>query len=158
MDIAVFTSRGPKFDWVWIQTELEKIGLWSFTERVFALNEYWFNVPAPVSIIQLPASFFTNATELIEKNGIFEFDNAENAGNAAVNATRKEEHSKREMIKRAITGFLPNYKSVRVVPKYSYVDGHPYLLPVVWMHRAVRAAIKGKTGRNMKSVINGALA
>lgn len=158
LDIAVLTSRGPKFDWGWIRSELEKIGLWPFTERVFALNEYWFNVPSPVSVTPMPSSFFTSATELIEKSGIFGFSNGENAGITAVNATREAGYSKSAMLKRAVKGLLPDYKTVRTVPRYAYVDGRPYLLPAVWIHRAVKSAFEGKARRNVKSVINGSFA
>ena len=158
LDIAVLTSRGPEFDWNWIKTELETIGLWPFTERVFALNEYWFDVKPPIAISPLSSSFLTNATDLIEKNGIFGFDNEENAGNAAVNAARGAENKRIAMCQRALRGLFPSYRSVRAVPHYAYVDGRPYLLPVVWIHRAVRSIAKGRAGRNVKSVFNSSFA
>ena len=153
LDIAVLVSRGPEFDWDWIKGELEKLGLWCFTERVFALNEYWFDIPSPVPVSPLPASFLSSATELIGNNGIFGFDNAENIGNAAVNAARKDGYSSGSMLKRALKGLFPPYKSLITVTHYAYLKGKPWLLPFVWVHRAMRSVRNGRVRRNMKSVV-----
>ena len=138
-DIAVLTSRGPEFNWNWIKDELEKLNLWAFTERVFALNEYWFDVKPPVAINPPPLSFFTSATELIRKNGIFGFDNEENASLAAVNATRGEQNKRIGMIKSAMRGLFPPYKNLITVSHYAYLKNKLWLLPFVWIHRALRS-------------------
>ena len=152
LDIAVLTSRGPEFDWSWIKIELVKLDLWAFTERVFALNEYWFDVTPPVTIIPPPQSFFASATELIGRNGIFGFDNEENAGNTAVNATRGEGYSKSSMLKRAVRGLFPGYKTLITVPTYAYLKNKPWLLPVAWIHRALRSIKNRRVKRNVRSV------
>jgi len=152
LDIAVLCDRGPAFDWNWIKTELEKVDLWAFTERVFALNEYWFDVKSPVAISDFPDSFFTSATELIGRNGIFGFDNEENRGNTAVNATRGEGYSRGSMVKRAMRGLFPSYKTLITVPHYAYLKNKPWLLPFVWVHRAFRSIKEGRVKRNVRSV------
>ena len=152
LDIAVLTSRGPVFDWSWIKGELEKLGLWAFTERVFALNEYWFDVNPPIAISDFPDSFFTSATELIGRNGIFGFDNEENAGNTAVNATRGEGYSRSSMLKRAARGLFPTYRTLITVPHYSYLMNKPWLLPFVWIHRALRSIKNKRVQSNLRSV------
>lgn len=152
LDIAVLCDRGPEFDWSWIKGELEKLDLWAFTERVFALNEYWFDVKPPVTINSLPQSFFTSATELVTKNGIFGFDNEENAGNTAVNAIRSEGYSKSSMLKRAVRGLFPAYRTLITVPHYSYLRNKPWLLPFVWVHRAIRSIKNRRVRRNVKTV------
>ena len=128
MDIAVLTSRGPKFDWSRIKEELVKIGLWPFTERIFALNQYWFGVPTPLPVSAFSDTFLSSATELILKNGVFGFDNENNAGNSAVNAIRDKNHSHSAMIKTAARKIFPAYETMIKVPQYSYLKGHPYLL------------------------------
>lgn len=152
MDIAVLTSHGPDFNWKWIKEELEKLGLWSFTERVFALNEYWFDIPSPVAISSFPESFLSSATELILKNGVFGFDNDDNKGVASVNKARGDGYSKVAMIRRAIGGFFPSYSTVVKVPHYAYIKGKPWLLPFVWIHRYIRSIVNKRVGQNMKSV------
>lgn len=153
LDIAVLTSRGPEFDWNWIKTELEKLDLWAFTERVFALNEYWFDVNPPIAISDFPDSFFTSATELIGRNGIFGFYNEENTSNRAVNAIRNEGYSKSFMLKRAVKGLFPSYNTLIAAPPYAYIKGKPWLLPFVWVHRALRSIKNRRVKRNMRAVV-----
>ena len=152
LDIAVLTSRGPEFDWSWIKTELEKLDLWAFTERVFALNEYWFDVTPPLTINPPTQSFFTSATELVTKNGIFGFDNKENASNRAVNAARGEKYSKGFMLKRAVKGLFPSYNTLIAAPPYAYIKGKPWLLPFVWIHRAFRSVKYKRVCRSIRAV------
>ena len=158
LDIAVLCDRGPAFDWSWIKGELEKLDLWAFTERVFALNEYWFDVKPPVTINPPPQSFFTSATELIGRNGIFGFDNEENTGISAVNAIRGEGYSKSSMLKRAVKGLFPPYKTLITVPTYAYLKNRPWLLPFVWVHRAFRSIKEGRVRRNMRAVATSSFA
>lgn len=155
MDIAVLTFRGPKFDWSRIKEELVKIGLWPFTERIFALNQYWFGVPTPLPVSAFSDTFLSSATELILKNGVFGFDNENNAGNSAVNAIRDKNHSHSAMIKTAARKIFPAYETMIKVPQYSYLKGHPYLLPVAWMQRAVRSLVYKRVAKDMKTVIRG---
>lgn len=152
MDIAVLTSHGPDFNWKWIKEELEKLGLWSFTERVFALNEYWFDITSPVAVSSFPESFLSSATALILKNGVFGFDNDDNKGVASVNNARGDGYSRVSMIRRAIGGFFPSYSTVVKVPHYAYIKEKPWLLPFVWIHRYIRSIVNKRVGQNMKSV------
>ena len=153
LDIAVLCSRGPKFDWTWIEAELKKLGLWSFAERVFALNEYWFDVAPPIEIDAMPEEFYSSATELVLKNGVFGFDNEENRDNAAVNNVRAEGNSKGSMLKLAMRKLFPSYKVLITVPHYAYLRKRPFLLPVVWGHRMFRSIANRRVLKNMKSVV-----
>lgn len=158
MDIAILTFRGPEFKWNWIKDELEKLELWKFTERVFALNEYWFAVPSPIAISDFQESFFSSATELILKNGIFGFDNEDNKSKAAVNAVRGEEKIEIAMLKRAIKGFFPPYGILITVPHYAYLKGKPFLLPIVWIHRVLNSIREGRVRSNIQTVVANSVA
>ena len=153
IDIAVLCSRGLEFDWAWIEAELKKLGLWLFAERVFALNEYWFDVTPPVEIDAMPEEFYPSATELVLKNGVFGFDNEENRDNAAVNNVRAEGNSKGSMLKLAMHKLFPSYKVLITVPHYAYLRNRPYLLPVVWVHRMFRSIANRRVLKNMKNVV-----
>ena len=152
-DIAVLCSRGPEFDWIWIETELKKLGLWGFTERVFALNDYWFRVSPPVEIDSVTEEFLHSATDLVLDNGVFGFDNEANRNNAAVNNARVQGAGKSNMLMLAISKVFPCYKVLIVVPHYSYLRNRPYLLPVVWVHRIFRSIANRRVSKNMKSVM-----
>ena len=153
LDIAVLCLRGPEFDWAWIESELKKLGLWLFAKRVFALNEYWFEVAPPIEIDAMPEEFYTSATELVLKNGVFGFDNEDNRDNAAVNNVRAEGNCRGSMLKLAMRKLFPSYKVLITVSHYSYLRNRPYLLLVVWVHRMFRSIANRRVSRNMKSVV-----
>ena len=153
LDIAVLCSRGPEFDWAWIEAELKKLGLWLFAERVFALNEYWFEVDPPIEIDAMPEEFYSSATDLVLKNGVFGFDNEENRDNAAVNNVRAEGNSKGSMLKLAMRKLFPSYRVLITVPHYAYLRNRPYLLPIVWGHRMFRSIANRSVSKNMKNVV-----
>lgn len=113
---------------------------------------HWFDVKPPVTISDFDASFFTSATELIGRNGIFGFDNEDNTSNRAVNAARDEGFSRGSMLMRAVKGLFPPYNTLITVPHYAYLKGKPWLLPLVWIHRAFRSIKNGRFKRNMKYV------
>ena len=59
------------------------------------------------------------------------------------------------MIKTAARKIFPAYETMIKVPQYSYLKGHPYLLPVAWMQRAVRSLVYKRVAKDMKTVIRG---
>lgn len=154
MDIAVLTFRGPEFDWDWIRDELRKLELWTFTERVFALNEYWFDIHPPIPVEMPSQQFLDDATTLIERNGVFGFNNEDNKMNAAVNKVRGDDNTKAAMIRNAVKNLFPDEHAMSSVPHYSYVKGRPLLLPLAWIHRFLRSILNRRVRKNMKTVIN----
>ena len=152
-DIAVLCSRGPKFNWSWIEDKLKELGLWKFAECVFALNEYWFEVTPPVDIEKMSEKFYLSATELVLKNGVFGFDNEDNRDNAIINNVRATETRKRTMLKLALSKLFPSYEVLISVTRYSYLRNRPYLLPVVWVHRIIRSIANRRVLINMKYVV-----
>lgn len=148
MDIAILCFRGPAFDWTWIEEELRRLDLWLFTERVFALNEYWFEVEPPLTISPISEGFLEIATKQISQNGVFGFENKNNDHNAAVNIARSANNKEFAMVANAIRRFFPEYKTLIENPKFRFLDGKPYLLPYVWIYRAFLAV----RDRRVKSV------
>lgn len=45
---------------------------------------------------------------------------------------------------------FPSYRNIRYVSHYSFVNGRPYLLPVVWIYRPIRSLLKGKGSNGVK--------
>lgn len=149
MDIAVLTTYGPQLDWMWIETELKKLDLWIFTERVLALNECWFSVKPPLPIEQVSPAFLSSATDLVLKNGVFGFDNRDNKENAVVNAIRGKKYSGIAMLGLAVRKLFPDYQSMLKEAHYSYLNNLPYLLAFAWIHRFGRTIINRRIKQNM---------
>lgn len=84
-----------------------------------------------INFIENP--FYEAATNKIFEDGVFGFDNEENNLSAVANEFRK--NGRLGLIRKAIRTVFPSYQNLRTVPKYSFIDGKPYLLPVVWVYR-----------------------
>ena len=134
MDVAVVAKNNDKLDWKWIEEQLVKLDLIAFSKIVFALNERWFGVKSPIQIQALDDSFYEIATEQVFNNGVFGFDNEENRDNLAVNNARKGKNAKASMVASAARKIFPNYTEMVSVPKYSFIKGNKWLLPIAWIY------------------------
>lgn len=151
MDVAVMERE--ELNWPWIGRKLRELELWAFSEKVFALNEVWFGVAPPFGIEALDHSFIEEATVLILRNGVFGFDNKENKHNIAVNIVKSEGGSFIGRTRQVLHDVFYPYSHMIVMPHYSYLKNRKYLLPVAWVHRAVRAVYLRKADKTMKSVL-----
>ena len=138
MDVALTAKNNKDLNWAWIEEELDKLGMLRFAKTVFALNHIWFDVEPPIQVKELEASFIEEATELVFRNGVFGFHNAENQENAAVNIARRGRNAQLAMACSALRKIFPSYPALCVVEHYRFLKGKPWLLPVAWIYRAFR--------------------
>ena len=151
MDVAVMERE--ELNWPWIEEKLRELELWAFSEKVFALNEAWFGIAPPLSIESVDQSFIEEATELILSNGVFGFDNEENQNNIAVNIVKSEGSGFRARSRRVLHDVFYPYSDMIRMPQYSYLKNRKILLPVAWIHRAVRAVFLRRADKTMKSIM-----
>ena len=146
MDIAVMMQQD--LNWGWIIERLSELELLEFCQTVVALIEKWFGVPAPVPNLtkEIGEYFCETAAEAVFKNGVFGFDNAENSDNVVINA-RIAGKSSTSLVAHKL---FPSYRSMCIVPYYSFLKGKPWLLPAAWLYRIVRTVVQGKTKNRMK--------
>lgn len=145
MDLAVVVQK-CNLDWSWLEETLEKLELLDFTKVCFTLCEKWFVVQMPLRA-ELTEAFYESATEKIFANGVFGFEDESNKENHNLNQIRKA-----GKIKTIIGRIFPPYKSVYYVPHYAFVQGKPWLLPVVWVYRLFRSLIYGKGADGVKLI------
>ena len=138
MDVALTAKKNKDLNWAWIEEELDKLGMLNFAKTVFALNRIWFDVEPPFQVKELQASFIEEATELVFRNGVFGFHNAENRENAAVNIARRGKNAQIAMAFSALRKIFPSYHALCVVEHYRFLKGKPWLLPIAWIYRAFR--------------------
>jgi len=141
MDIAIVSKYG-KLDWSWIEEKAEQIELIDFLRTVLAFNTHWFNVITPITTPKLDNDFYESATEKIFEDGVFGFGNEHNADSKAANLYRK--NGKLGMLGSAIGVLFPSYKTLITVPKYSWLKGRAYLLPLAWIYRFIMGRSKSK--------------
>ena len=137
LDMVMMTKAcKDRLDWSHIEEELEKLKLLEFTKVCFSCCEKWFDVQMPLEKKSLDEKLFREITEKTLRDGIFGFDNAENKPAAS---TKYIKHSTAPYtmaaIGKGIKKIFPPYEDLQLVPWYSFIDGRPWLLPVVWVYR-----------------------
>lgn len=152
MDVAVVAKNAPGLDWNWIGQELGALGFLDFARNVFAMNEAWFGLKTPISANTPDADFFETATDVVFRNGIFGFDNADNRANRAVNIARSAENAHLAMTKSAIRKVFPSYQTLITVPHYRFLEGKPWLLPAAWVYRMLRGLSGNRFRRSVRHV------
>ncbi|MBP3198778.1 MAG: nucleotidyltransferase family protein [Butyrivibrio sp.] len=151
MDVAVMERED--LNWPWIVKKLRELELWAFSEKVLALNEVWFSVAPPFGTEPVNQSFIAEATELILRNGVFGFDNEENKHNIAVNIVKSEGSSFISRSRLALHAVFLPYLEMILMPQYSYLKNRKILLPLAWVHRAIRAVYLRKADKTMKTIM-----
>lgn len=139
MDLAVMGEKELSLDWHWIQEKLETLDLMPFASVCFGLIARWFDIRIPIPGDDLEDSFYQEATEAVFSNGIFGFDNRENRINGAVNDTRKDQGSRRSILHHGFQRLFPTCQKMRDAGYYRYLEKAPFLLPVAYGHRFLRA-------------------
>lgn len=147
LDLTVVAKEWP-IDWKWTSDILTNLRLLKFTKVCSSLCEHWFDVKMPLSI-ELEDDFVEAATDKIFENGIFGFDDEQNRGNDRLNTIRDK-----GKIGTILGRIFPSYKNVRYVPHYSFVNGRPWLLPIVWLYRLVRGIVVGKGTDGLELIEN----
>lgn len=130
-DLAVLCQKAD-LNLEWLSDALKKLNLFDFASVCMSLCEKWFCINMPFSK-RIDNEFFAVATEKIFNNGVFGFDDPENCDNLTLFKLRKK--NKLGVI---INFAFPSYSNVKDVEYYSFVNGKPFLLPVVWVYRYYR--------------------
>ena len=149
MDVAVMVRE--ELNWPWIEMKLRELELWAFSEKV--LNEVWFGVAPPLGIESVDQSFIEEATELILRNGVFGFNNKENKHNNAVNIVKSDGSCFTARCRHVFHDVFYPYSDMIQMPQYSYLKNRKVLLPLAWVHRALRAVYLRRADKTMKSVL-----
>ena len=152
IDVAVVTKNNKQLDWSWIEEKLIWLDMLEFARTVFALNNAWFGIKSPIMIKEIDDDFYLNATEQVFNNGVFGFNNDDNKDNYAVNIVRENSNRKLAMLCNAISKVFPSYKSLIIIPHYSFLKGKKWLLPVAWIYRLYRGVKNKHVSRGMKLV------
>ena len=136
MDIAIVARNDASLNWPWIEEKLEELRLRRFAEVCFALTERWFGLPAPIRTAELEDAFIQRATEKIFADGVFGFDNQDNALAHVSNEVRKFSGPRWLARLSMLRGHaFPGYHHFQGNEKYAFFDSKPWLLPAAWCYR-----------------------
>ena len=124
MDVYVY-SHLKEIDWHYIESELKKLGLWEFYQRLSELAEVWFGTE--ICLEKGDSELNDRLSSYIISNGTF--GTLHNA--AAVMVAR---NGKNRFLLNAV---FPNLKNMQSM--FPWLVQWPVLLPYAWLLRGVRS-------------------
>ncbi len=135
MDLAI-VAKQVDIDWEWLEDNLKYTGMYVFAKKCYGFIERWFGIKT-VLADDVEDSFFEEATQKIFADGVFGFDNDENANSEIINQIRKERSPLGKMFILLIRRLFPARSEIIKNEEYLYIDKHKFLLPFAWIHRIV---------------------
>jgi len=135
IDLAVLAKYG-EIDFGFVKEQLETLNLLKFAEKCALLCEKWFGVNMPFDKLESDDTFISEATERILRSGAHGFsDEKNNIAWISNNIDSTDTHYLSSTAKLTVAKLFPNYKIMRKVPRYAFIDGKPILLPIAWIYR-----------------------
>lgn len=128
LDLALMIKNEDSLDFEKVIIHTKKLELYDFLHSAIYLCLKWFGTKPTIELIPPNDNAFTLMQEYVISAGIFGLYER----NPAIQRLRNE---KRDINKKPalLTYIFPSYKSMK--NKYKFLNGKPYLLPVVWIVR-----------------------
>ncbi len=146
MDLAVM-SRNAGLNREQVKGFLQQAGIEKFAGVCSALCVRWFGISLPVDTPEITDEFFAQATDAIFANGVFGFEVSGYEEKAMLNTIQKS-----GKFGSIIRHLFPSYKICCVTPKYKWINGKPFLLPVLWIYRIFWAVFSGKSKSSVEYI------
>lgn len=146
LDVAAFFLRhGADLDWTWVQAQLQELQLWDFACVVFGAVNRWFGVGSPMVCDPVPEATLQAFTEFTLEAGVFGHYNRDLALASLKHADQMDSQTRaKHLLRRSFP------KAETLQSRYTYLQQHPWLLPVAWVHRLVKT--RQGTGKHMAEV------
>lgn len=131
MDIALFIKHfGDNVDWKYVEDELKKLGLSNFANVVLSVSEKCLGVISPIALRDIEPETYENFMEYTMDGGIFGHFGRDSG---LIILKNTEKSSRLKTLSERI------FPPANVVERrYTYIQGRYWLLPVAWMHRAIK--------------------
>ena len=132
MDVWVYTRHyKDQLDWNYINTELEKAGLFDFAQSMQELSKQWFGGNVTREIYQEITSFIlANGTYGTTRNA---------AMNRFIQGKKDRDSFTMAKVRYSLRIFFPNLQHMTIL--FPILDKLPFLLPVCWALRGIRTVI-----------------
>ena len=144
MDFSTLVrAKRNEIDWTSVRKMLTKLGMMDFTVRCMSCCEKWFHVEMPFSDRRLDSAFFERSEDILFRNGVFGKTSEGEKNLQTYEIISASGSRKRAEFRAGLRNLFPSYIKMRRVPYYAFVDGRPWLLPVAWLYRFLRAVRYG---------------
>lgn len=153
LDLAIVAESGL-LHWDVLRGQLEQARLLEFAETCFALCERWFDMKLPLTR-PISDAFYREAVDTTLANGVYGGSGEEVKSNQVMTHMLLSGKGKA-----ALEKLFPPYSVLRTRPGYTFVDGKPWLMPVLWIYRMGHALVVGDAAvqaRRLKEMDSGDL-
>lgn len=144
IDLAVYTKAD--LDWEWIISELKRLKLYAFAQKVYGLIYQWWGIETPITG-EIDGLFYERATEMILSAGVFG-DESDTGDSHTINRMRHGTN-KLQLI---IEWLFPCYENMISCKDYQTLQGKKYLLSLFWGYRFITKFKNYKKGCEYLSV------
>ena len=136
MDLAVVAQK-TDIDWTWMEKHLVDTRMITFAQTCYGFIDKWFDIHIPMAK-SIEEDFYEKATQKIYADGIFGFDNIENANSDIINIIRKGKNIRASKKKYIIRKVLPTLTDMKNDRTYKYIHKCKLLLPIAWLQRIAK--------------------
>lgn len=132
LDIAFFLQHfGDSLDWQWIAGELKTLRFEAFANMTLTAVEQWFGVKSPLALKPIDDQVVADFLEFTMDGGIYG-----HTGRDKSIVLLKQQGRNDANVSRMKTLMYHAFPPVRDMEnRYTYLQKHPALLPVAWVHR-----------------------
>ena len=151
LDLAFFIKHFEGgMDWNWIAEELEKLALSDFANMALCAVEAWLDVASPLPLKPVEADVLADFLDFTLSGGVYGY-----VGREKGLVFLKQQDPNEDQISKGKTllyHVCPPVSSMK--NRYTYLQKHPWLLPVAWGHRLVASRKEwGRFARNTKEIL-----
>ena len=153
IDIAFYLKRyRDEIDWEHFQQEVHTLAFEDFVNMVFSAVEQWFGVNSPISLQPVDPEVMGDFLEFTLDGGVFGGFN-KSSGETWL---KREDRNDTEEVSKAKTMLHRIFPPAsNIESRYTYLQGHHWLLPVAWVHRLIKTRSKfSQHAEEAKDIMN----
>ena len=137
LDLAFYIKHmGKTMDWAWIQAEVKKLALDRFFYLTLDATKRWFGVELPITVPETEEALFQRFTDFTMESDVFGYTGRSRGEQEVFKAgVHAKDGVRYQALKKSLFPSANVLKS-----RYTYLQNHPWLLPVAWVDRLIRNA------------------
>ena len=134
VDLWVWLRHHPELDWTAAERKLTKLQLWDFCRNMRRLLNCWFENGSGDEITDLMTQYIFDSGSWGQET--------KRLLSASLKKSKSAGSIRSGRIRAWITAFFPS--AAEIAPRYPVLKRFPWMLPLVWPYRWIRAAIFGR--------------
>lgn len=153
VDIALYLKQyRDEIDWDHFRQELHTLAFEDYVNMVFTAIEQWFDVPSPIPLRPVDPSVMEDYLNFTMDGGVFGHV-GRSSGETWLKGDDRNDVENVSKAKTLLHRLFPAAEKIET--RYTYLQGHHWLLPIAWIHRLVKTRDKlGQHAGEAKDIMN----